>query len=107
VNYLADLEALEYHCFEVRQRLRASGLRLGLDLCPLNIAKLRTQVNVLIARSDMLARLTAGPRPVKWCTRLSASSSLDVYAAAAIAITSSDSSVGGSVSALAIDSTLM
>ncbi len=47
------------------------------------------------------------PRLVKWCMRLSASSSLDVYAAAAIAITSSGSSVGGSVSALAIESALM
>jgi hypothetical protein len=46
------------------------------------------------------------PRPVKWCTRLSASSSPDVYAAAAIAITSSGSSTG-SASALAIDSALM
>ena len=48
-----------------------------------------------------------GPRPVKWCTRLSASSSLDVYAAAAIAITSSGSSTGGSVRAFVIDSALM
>ena len=46
------------------------------------------------------------PRPVKWCTRLSASSSPDVYAAAAIAITSSGSSTG-SASALVIDSALM
>jgi hypothetical protein len=46
------------------------------------------------------------PRPVNWCTRLSASSSLDVYAAAGIAITSSGWLVG-SVSAFAIDSELM
>jgi ABC-type oligopeptide transport system ATPase subunit len=46
------------------------------------------------------------PRPVKWCTRLSASSSLDVYAAAAIAITSSGSAAG-SASAFAIESALM
>jgi hypothetical protein len=49
---------------------------------------------------------TLGPRPVKWCTRLSASSSPDVYAAAAIAISSSGSSAG-SVSAFVIDSALM
>ncbi len=47
------------------------------------------------------------PRPVKWCTRLSVSSSLDVYAAAAISITSSCSLSGGSVSAFVIDSALM
>ena len=47
-----------------------------------------------------------GPRPVKWCMRLRASSSLDVYAAAGIAITSSGWS-SGSVSAFAIDSALM
>ena len=35
------------------------------------------------------------PRPVKWCARLSASSSPDLYAAWAIAITSSGSSAGG------------
>src|SRR5436309_13375304 len=46
-----------------------------------------------------------GPRPVKWCTRLSASSSPDVYAAAEMAITSSCSSAG-SASALASDSML-
>ena len=45
-------------------------------------------------------------RPVKWCTTLSASSSPDVHAAAAIAITSSGSSTG-SASAFAIDSALM
>jgi hypothetical protein len=37
-----------------------------------------------------------GPRPVKWCTTLSAPSSPDVHAAAAIAITSSGSSTGAS-----------
>ncbi len=45
-------------------------------------------------------------RPVKWCMTLSASSSPDAYAAAAIAITSSGSSTG-SVSAFVIDSALM
>ncbi len=48
-----------------------------------------------------------GPRPVKWCTRLSVSSSLEVYAAAAMAITSLGSSIVGSVSAFAIDPALM
>ena len=47
-----------------------------------------------------------GPRPVKWCTTLRASSSPELYAAAAIAITSSGSSTG-SASALAIESALM
>ncbi len=62
----------------------------------------------LPALGRALSNLAAlGPRPVKWCMRLSASSSLDGYAAAAIAITSSAWSSGGSVSALAIDSTLM
>lgn len=46
-----------------------------------------------------------GPRPVKWCTRLSASS-LVRYAAAAIAVTSSGSSAGAA-SAFAIESALM
>jgi hypothetical protein len=46
------------------------------------------------------------PRPVKWCTKLSAPSSPDIQAAAAIAITSSGSSAGGA-SAFAIDSALM
>ena len=49
---------------------------------------------------------SGGPRPVKWCARLTAPSSLDVYAAASIAITSSASSTG-SASAFAIDSALM
>ena len=48
----------------------------------------------------------AGSRPSRWCMTRLASSSLDVYAAVAIAITSSGSSTG-SVSALAIDSALM
>jgi hypothetical protein len=47
-----------------------------------------------------------GPRPVKWCARLSAPSSPGLYAAASMAITSSALSPGG-LSALAIDSTLM
>jgi len=47
-----------------------------------------------------------GPRPVKWCVRLSASSSPDGQAAAAIAITSSTWSAG-SASALAMLSALM
>lgn len=47
-----------------------------------------------------------GPRPVKWCVRLSASSSSELYAAASIAITSSGSSTG-SARAFAIDSALM
>ena len=46
------------------------------------------------------------PRPVKWCTRLSASSSPELYAAAGMAITPSSSS-RGPASALAIDSALM
>ena len=46
------------------------------------------------------------PRPVKWCTRLTASSSLERYAASAMAITSWGSSVGPA-SALVIDSVLM
>ena len=46
------------------------------------------------------------PRPVKWCTRLRASSSPDAHAAVAIAITSSGSSTR-SASALAIESALM
>jgi hypothetical protein len=51
-------------------------------------------------------RLSAGPRPVKWCATVSAPSSLDIYAAASIAITSSGSSMG-SESAFVIDSALM
>jgi hypothetical protein len=47
-----------------------------------------------------------GSRPVKWCSRLRASSSPDRQAASAIAITSSGSSAGGA-SALPIDSALM
>ncbi len=47
-----------------------------------------------------------GPRPVKWCARLSASSSPDGQAAAAIAITSSTWSAG-SASALVMLSALM
>ena len=50
--------------------------------------------------------LQLGPRPVKWCTRLSASSSPERHAAAAMAITSSGSSAG-SARALVIDSGLM
>jgi len=52
-------------------------------------------------------QLTNRPRPSRWCTRLSASSSPEFYAAAGMATTSSGSSCGGSVSALPIDSTLM
>ena len=48
---------------------------------------------------------TDGPRPSRWCTRLSASSSPEVHPAAGIAITSSGSSTG-SASAFASDSTL-
>jgi len=55
----------------------------------------------------LVVELSLRSRPVKWCTRmLSVSSSPVVYAAAAMAITSSGSSVG-SASALAIDSVLM
>ena len=54
----------------------------------------------------ILPKSQEGPRPVKWCTRLTASSSPDVHAAAVIAITSSGSSAG-SASALAIESALM
>jgi hypothetical protein len=43
---------------------------------------------------------------VKWCTRLSASSSPELYAASAMAITSSGSSTA-SARALAIESALM
>jgi hypothetical protein len=51
--------------------------------------------------------LPAGPRPVKWCSSASASSSPElVQAAASMAVTSSGSG-SGSVSALAIDSALM
>jgi len=46
-----------------------------------------------------------GPRPAKWCTRLSASSSPDVYAASEMAITSWCVSAG-SASAFASDSML-
>jgi hypothetical protein len=60
-----------------------------------------------IAYCDAEVRLVGGPRPVKWCTRiLSASSSLERYAAWAMAITSSGSAVGA-VRALVIDSALM
>ena len=44
--------------------------------------------------ADALAR-AAGPRPVKWCARLEASSSLEFYAAWAIVSTSSGSCAGG------------
>lgn len=47
-----------------------------------------------------------GSRPSSWCTRLGASSSLELHAAAGMAITFSALSTG-SVSALAIDSALM
>ena len=52
------------------------------------------------------AMAVSGSRPVKWCTTLSASSPLDVYSAAAIAITSWGSSTR-SVSAFVIESALM
>ena len=53
-----------------------------------------------------VATANTGPRPVKWCARLGASSSLELYAAWAIASTSSGSSAGGE-SVLVTDSTLM
>ena len=46
------------------------------------------------------------PRPVKWCLKLRTPSSLELYAATSMAITSSACSPGGA-SALAIDSILM
>jgi RimJ/RimL family protein N-acetyltransferase len=49
----------------------------------------------------------ARSRPVKWCAMLSAPSSVDAHAAAVMAITSSCSSTGASVTAFATDSTLM
>jgi FkbM family methyltransferase len=59
VDYLQQLQDLGYLCFEVRQKSRVAGLRLGLDLRPLSLSELRAQVNVLAVRPDFMARVTA------------------------------------------------
>ncbi len=83
----------------------ATSENSGLKCQPRGVQATRAQ-SVRLREFLVTCQARSRPRPVKWCTRLTASSSPDVHAAWAIAITSSGSSAG-SASALVIESALM